>query len=46
MGTTPEPAKPVTVDIADLKQQQPVPVAAKRGRPPKAKAVELPANLD
>ena len=46
MGTKPAPAKPVTVDIADLGQQQPVPVQAKRGRPPKAKAAELPANLD
>ena len=46
MGTKPVPAKPVTVDIADLGQQQPVPVQARRGRPPKAKAAELPANLD
>ena len=46
MGTTPAPAKSVAVDIADLGQQQSVPVAAKRGRPPKAKAVELPANLE
>ena len=46
MGTTPKPAKPVSVDIADLGEQQPVPVQAKRGRPPKAKAAELPANLD
>ena len=46
MGTKPEPAKPVSVDIADLGKQQSVPVQAKRGRPPKAKAVELPANLE
>ena len=46
MGTKPAPAKSVSVDIADLGQQQPVPVAAKRGRPSKAKAVELPANLE
>ena len=46
MGIKEKPAKPVTVDIADLGQQQPVPVQAKRGRPPKAKAAELPANID
>ena len=46
MGTKPAPAKSVAVDIADLGQQQSVPVAAKRGRPSKAKAVELPANLE
>ena len=39
--------KPVDVDVAKLvNEQQTVAPAARRGRPPKAKATDLPANLE
>ena len=38
-----EPAKKVDIDIANI--QQPEAVAIRRGRPPKAKPLDLPADL-
>jgi len=44
LGTTAKPAKAVDVDIANLKQPDAV-IPIRRGRPPKAKPLDLPADL-
>ena len=39
--------KPVEVNVAELvTEQQSAPAQARRGRPPKAKSVDLPPNLE
>ena len=43
LGIRAEPAKKVDVDIANI--QQPDKVAVRRGRPPKIKPLDLPADL-
>ena len=44
LGVTAKPAKAVDVDIANLKQTDAV-IPIRRGRPPKAKPLDLPADL-
>ena len=47
LNRQPIEAKKVDVDVAALvNEQQPAAEPAKRGRPPKAKSVELPPNLE
>ena len=43
LGVVTQPAKKVDVDIANI--QQPETVQVRRGRPPKAKTLDLPADL-
>src|SRR5450755_2909752 len=44
LGVTVKPAQAVDVDIANLKQSDAI-VPIRRGRPPKAKLLDLPSDL-
>ena len=44
LGITAKPAKAVNVDIENIQQPEAI-VPVRRGRPPKAKSLDLPADL-